>query len=38
MLFYVLKQLGLLGDAAKQNPRTQYIVAAEGNGLSASNN
>lgn len=27
MLFYVLKRLGLLGDAAKQNPRTQHIVA-----------
>jgi len=27
MPFYVLKRLGLLGDAAKQNPRTQYIVA-----------
>lgn len=27
MLFYVLKRLGLLGDAAKQDPRTQHIVA-----------
>jgi hypothetical protein len=27
MLFYVLKRLGLLGDAAKQNHRTQHIVA-----------
>jgi hypothetical protein len=27
MLFYVLRRLGLLGDAAKQNPRTQHIVA-----------
>jgi hypothetical protein len=27
MLFYVLKRLGLLGDAAKQNARTQHIVA-----------
>ena len=27
MLFYVLKRLGLLGDASKQNPRTQHIVA-----------
>lgn len=26
MLFYVLKRLGLLGDAAKQSPRTQHIV------------
>jgi predicted DNA-binding transcriptional regulator YafY len=26
MLFYVLKRLGLLGDAAKQNARTQHIV------------
>ncbi len=27
MLFYVLKRLGLLGDATKQSPRTQHIVA-----------
>ena len=27
MLFYVLKRLGLLGDAAKDEPRTQHIVA-----------
>lgn len=27
MLFYVLKRLGLLGDAAKQSARTQHIVA-----------
>ncbi|HLK82331.1 MAG TPA: WYL domain-containing protein [Xanthobacteraceae bacterium] len=27
MLFYVLKRLGLLGNAVKQNPRTQHIVA-----------
>lgn len=27
MLFYVLKRLGLLEDAAKLNPRTQHIVA-----------
>ena len=27
MLFYVLKRLGLLGDAAKKNARTQHIVA-----------
>lgn len=27
MLFYVLKRLGLLVDAAKQSPRTQHIVA-----------
>jgi hypothetical protein len=27
MLFYVLKRLGLLGDATRQNPRTQHIVA-----------
>lgn len=27
MLFYVLKRLGLLGDATKQPPRTQHIVA-----------
>lgn len=27
MLFYVLKRLGLLGDAARQAPRTQHIVA-----------
>lgn len=26
MLFYVLKRLGLLGDAAKQSPHTQHIV------------
>ncbi len=26
MLFYVLKRLGLLGDAAKQSPLTQHIV------------
>lgn len=26
MLFYVLKRLGLLGDATKQNARTQHIV------------
>jgi predicted DNA-binding transcriptional regulator YafY len=26
MLFYVLKRLGLLGDAAKVSPRTQHIV------------
>lgn len=26
MLFYVLKRLGLLGDAAKQNAHTQHIV------------
>ena len=26
MLFYVLKRLGLLGDAAKKSPRTQHIV------------
>jgi hypothetical protein len=26
MLFYVLKRLGLLGDAAKQSSRTQHIV------------
>jgi hypothetical protein len=26
MLFYVLKRLGLLGDATKLNPRTQHIV------------
>lgn len=26
MLFYVLKRLGLLGDAAKQSARTQHIV------------
>lgn len=27
MLFYVLKRLGLLGNAVKKNPRTQHIVA-----------
>jgi hypothetical protein len=27
MLFYVLKRLGLLGDAEQQDPRTQLIVA-----------
>lgn len=27
MLFYVLKRLGLLGDAEKQSARTQHIVA-----------
>lgn len=27
MLFYVLKRLGLLGDASQQNPRAQHIVA-----------
>ncbi|MFB9982379.1 helix-turn-helix transcriptional regulator [Mesorhizobium kowhaii] len=27
MLFYVLKRLGLLGDARQHNPRTQHIVA-----------
>ena len=27
MLFYVLKRLGLLGDATKLDPRTQHIVA-----------
>jgi hypothetical protein len=27
MLFYVLKRLGLLGDAAKKSARTQHIVA-----------
>lgn len=27
MLFYVLKRLGLLGDAAKQSARAQHIVA-----------
>lgn len=27
MLFYVLRRLGLLGDASQQNPRTQHIVA-----------
>ena len=27
MLFYVLKRLGLLGDAAKQSRQTQHIVA-----------
>ena len=27
MLFYVLKRLGLLGDASRQNPRAQHIVA-----------
>lgn len=27
MLFYVLKRLGLLGDAAKEDPRRQHIVA-----------
>lgn len=27
MLFYVLKRLGLLGDAAQEDPRTQHIVA-----------
>ena len=26
MLFYVLKRLGLLGDAAKQPARSQHIV------------
>ena len=26
MLFYVLKRLGLLGDAAKQSAHTQHIV------------
>jgi hypothetical protein len=26
MLFYVLKRLGLLGDGAKESPRTQHIV------------
>jgi len=26
MLFYVLKRLGLLGDAVKQSPHTQHIV------------
>ncbi|MEH2535109.1 hypothetical protein V1277_005594 [Bradyrhizobium sp. AZCC 1588] len=26
MLFYVLKRLGLLGDAGKSNPKTQHIV------------
>lgn len=29
MLFYVLKRLGLLGDAAKQSARTQHIVAVD---------
>jgi hypothetical protein len=27
MLFYVLRRLGLLGDATQQDPRTQHIVA-----------
>lgn len=27
MLFYVLKRLGLLGDASQQDPHTQHIVA-----------
>lgn len=27
MLFYLLKRLGLLGDASSQDPRTQHIVA-----------
>jgi hypothetical protein len=27
MLFYVLKRLGLLGNASQQDPRTQHIVA-----------
>lgn len=27
MLFYVLRRLGLLGDASQQDPRTQHIVA-----------
>jgi len=27
MLFYVLKRLGLLGDATKQSSRTQHIIA-----------
>ena len=27
MLFYVLKRLGLLGDAEKQDPRRQHIIA-----------
>ncbi|TIV13548.1 MAG: transcriptional regulator, partial [Mesorhizobium sp.] len=27
MLFYVLKRLGLLGDAGQQDPHTQHIVA-----------
>ena len=27
MLFYVLKRLGLLGDASRQDPRAQHIVA-----------
>lgn len=27
MLFYVLKRLGLLGDAEKRSARTQHIVA-----------
>jgi hypothetical protein len=26
MLFYVLKRLGLLGDATKQSAHTQHIV------------
>jgi predicted DNA-binding transcriptional regulator YafY len=30
MLFYVLKRLGLLGDAAKQNPKQQHIVLHNG--------
>ena len=31
MLFYVLRRLGLLGDASQQNPRTQHIVALNAN-------
>lgn len=31
MLFYVLKRLGLLGDAEKEDPRRQHIVALNKN-------
>lgn len=35
MLFYVLKRLGLLGDAARQDPRTQHIVAVNASEVEA---
>jgi hypothetical protein len=31
MLFYVLRRLGLLGDASKEDPRRQHIVALNNN-------
>jgi hypothetical protein len=33
MLFYVAKKLGLLGDAEKEDPRKQHIVATNQSSL-----